>query len=353
MTPDTWRQGQFHSARTGYVPDSTGPGAAPSVRWVYESDRPVAAAPVVDERRVYAVAEDGTVAALDRPTGEPVWNVALGETVAGGSPAVCDDLIIIAGIAGTVWAVETATGSVRWQCEVGAGGAVPTVVDGVVYLSGRDEPLVARDVTDGSVCWEQPAITDAGAVAAAEGLVVCVDGTEHAAVDAATGQLEWRRGPGGVGRFTPPVVTQSRVYSPCADDAVRAYDIASGEVHWAVDCSHLEYEATLAPPLAVDDDRVYVGHFPNVLRALDAASGERAWSVALGDDDTVTTACPVVAGGTVYAVGVESGDLYRVDPTTGDVRWRFEPPQEPVSPPVVADETLFVGCLRDAVCAIE
>lgn len=80
--------------------------------------------------------------------------------------------------------------------------------------------------------------------------------------------------------------------------------------------------------------------------------GEQVWSVPLGDD-TVTMAAPVVASGTVYAVDVENGSLLGADPTTGDVHWRFEPQQEPVSPPVIADGTLFVGCFRNALCAIE
>lgn len=64
-------------------------------------------------------------------------------------------------------------------------------------------------------------------------------------------------------------------------------------------------------------------------------------------------ATPVIADGTLYAVTGERGAVYGIDPTSGDVQWAFDNPQEPLSPPAVADGTLYVGCFQDAVCAIQ
>jgi hypothetical protein len=67
-------QATFHAdaARTG-VYRSAGPTQAPTVRWALKTRMPIASSPTVSDGIVYFVSSAGSLAALDAASGEPRW----------------------------------------------------------------------------------------------------------------------------------------------------------------------------------------------------------------------------------------------------------------------------------------
>lgn len=112
--------------------------------WSYRDGTPwVIASPAVGPERIYtARSSGGAVMALDRRTGEPVWQAATGGLVFS-SPLLADGVVYVGSGDGSVYAFDAATGEVRWRYRT-EGGVMSTPVlwnehlifgseDGAVY----------------------------------------------------------------------------------------------------------------------------------------------------------------------------------------------------------------------------
>jgi outer membrane protein assembly factor BamB len=144
--PGAWLTYHANLARTGL--DSTGPplGRARHA-WTHQLDAKVYAQPLVTGNRVIAATEGNSVWALDARTGVTQWRAKLGTPVSGSSlpcgnidPSGITSTPAIDAAAGTVYAVgflqparhvlfalDLATGHVRWQRQIDAPGADPRV----------------------------------------------------------------------------------------------------------------------------------------------------------------------------------------------------------------------------------
>jgi outer membrane protein assembly factor BamB len=236
-------------------------------RWRFTSDRRKHSRPTVAGDTVY-YGGDGILWALDATAGTERWRfthetvagnptvaVATGETVytggdggvpvcaldpvsgderrrfvpdgfsmdtwASAPPTVVDGTLYVGGSGRRLYAMETATGDVRWVCEFGRNqvAAPPTVAGGVVYASAVHSrsgagSVYAVDAVDGTEHWQfkaRDAIEAAPTVA--DGTVyVGSDGGHLHAIRAATGDA---RATGGAPRAAGGAGTGTQVY----DDA--------------------------------------------------------------------------------------------------------------------------------------
>ena len=91
--PHTWGQ-------IGRTPDNSGftPEAAPfpqHVAWTYRTSKPLLASPAVVDSYVYLTTGDGRTIALDRHTGQTVWEFYTG-WLSNSTPAVAGDAVVFA-----------------------------------------------------------------------------------------------------------------------------------------------------------------------------------------------------------------------------------------------------------------
>jgi outer membrane protein assembly factor BamB len=161
----------------------------------------------------------------------PQWITPIDGTV-GSSPVLSDDGATLYTVtdAGTVYAVDTATGAVEWSGSVGAGVLQPPALAyGTLFVPTVDGSLVAVDAADGSVEWStagaseltvQPAV--AGGVVftgAADGTVAAYD--VHGCGAATCGEL-WSDNAGS--RITgAPAISLGKVFVGTEDGRVIAY----------------------------------------------------------------------------------------------------------------------------------
>lgn len=98
--------------------------ATGEVRWKWRAGRSKMSKPAVADHIVYSVAHDGRMWAVDGLTGRPVWNVGVADRGRSDSPspAVSQGFLYTAA-GGRLLALDTATGSVRW--DVRPSGGVP------------------------------------------------------------------------------------------------------------------------------------------------------------------------------------------------------------------------------------
>jgi outer membrane protein assembly factor BamB len=148
------RPGTSSRPRASATPTTPATPSA-SVRWTYDTGGGVIR-PAVAGGTVYIASDDGTVTALDAATGRLRWTYTprswisseLGtgwETYVVSGPAVAGGTVCISGD-GTVFALDAATGRLRWtHTTADAVASSPAVAGGTVYIGGQDGAVFALD----------------------------------------------------------------------------------------------------------------------------------------------------------------------------------------------------------------
>ena len=234
-------------------------------RWKFDTRGPIASSPAVVNGLVIVSSTDGGVYAVDAATGTQKWRFATkGErrfTAPGihgaiprtermpdpfdvflSSPVVSDGIIYIGSGDQSVYALDAATGAVKWAFATGdVVHATPAVVEGVVYIGSWDRNLYAFDAATGRERWRyttgndttiynQIGIASSAAVAGGIVFVGGRDGHFHA-VDARTGAPKWRINNNGGWTIASPAVRDGVVYFPTSDGRrFKAVDAVTGAV---------------------------------------------------------------------------------------------------------------------------
>src|SRR5690242_19021208 len=216
------------------------------------ANQPTATAtPATPSNNVYYLAQnptapdDGTVVALSVSDGSVRWKFDAKRAV----PPVAGVGVVYVTALGGLYALEGATGAVRWRC---ACDGVPVAGDGVVYAT-IDGHLAALDSATGRVRWEQ---TMFGQLTLTPDTVYVrvtpiraqgapVSSTLYA-LDPATGTIRWSFARTGEG-FNPLFSTNGTVYfgsrvrvsDPSSPPQSRLYalDDATGAPRWSVSTS--------------------------------------------------------------------------------------------------------------------
>ena len=295
-----WGAFQSDAAHTGYVPDVAGPGRHPDVNWRTDT-----------------------------------WGLRT-------SPVVSDDTVyFVSGLRHKhVHALDVETGEEHWRSPVdGRDEHVLVAADGTVY-AGLDR-LYALDAETGETRWDDPRTVREG-IAVADGRVVAPSESVERirAFDAATGDELWdQRIPGHSTSATAvPAVHDGSVYVPVHEE-VFALDLETGERDWRRSAG----DRTGGPPTATAD-HLYVPTESGLL-ALDSSNGDEVWQQA----GRFRGGSPAVGGETLYAAGrIPKGEqqvpgVIALDATTGEERWRVEPPEFEPGSPVVTDDLVYVA----------
>ncbi len=221
------------------------------------------------------------------------WKLSTGDRLHETKPqefagaAVWADTVYVGGESGDLFAVRATNGRLRWRQHVGAIGATPTIVRGLLYLGTLD------------------------------GYLLCID--------AQTGDEQWRYQTHGAIDAAPEVAKNIVVFSNEADQ-VYGIDALKGTYKWQYKAETPDNDYMLRghAGVAIDGDLVFTGFANGSMVALRLENGSVAWSTSLkGEADKFVDvdATPVVDGNTVYVTS-SSGGLYALDKTTGLVRWR-------------------------------
>jgi outer membrane protein assembly factor BamB len=304
----------------------------------------------------------GSVYALDRTTGNPIW---LYDTSADGSPAqfhgeplVLGERVVIpsdADPAGHLYAFDTASGELLWKLPFRQGVATtPLFIDGRVVAVSAEGEVFAADPKKGEIIWKkspagrlapQPFIPSP---ASARKRVFFADNTTKIfALDAATGATLWSKVlPARVN--TALVVVGTSLVLGTADGYMNWIAMESGAVKKRVLLAegHPYGTPILSPPLLF----VLAAGAKGNLLALDAESGAIRWKRETPKE--WSTYRPLVTGSTVI-VGSEQKDLCAFDRTSGSTRWCRSVGQVPRGLGISNDGVLYVGSLSGVVQAFK
>ena len=248
------------------------------------------------------------------PTGKPTlaWRVDVGDMHM--VPILAGGLLIVGTNDGRLVALDAYTGAKRWDKSVGPGAILPSLaaVNGLVYAS-NGSAVIAVDLATGSKRWSTPEQGATGRLNVVDGVVYVGFRGGVVGLDAATGTQAWRwDGPAGVQANAGP--------------------FAGGVGYFAT-----------------DDGRLY---------AIDTRTGKDVWPSAVQSLST-GIASGQVAGDTFYVSnnegdGIEPvGQIYAIDRTSGNVRWRFGPPSGlQLKEGPIKDGVLYANGKQDGIWAL-
>jgi len=170
------------------------------------------------------------------------------------------------------------------------------------------------------------------------------------ALDAATGDVVWRRKVDRCGWASPAVaahvvyvtfIGSAECHHPRAGGEVDAFAASNGRLRW-----RREVGPTESSPL-VADGTVFVGDWDGVVWALDARTGAVRWRTRL---DGAIKGSLALAGRRLF-IGTYGGSVYALAERSGRVLWRSGGHGSFYSSPAVAYGRVFIGSLDDGVYA--
>ena len=189
------------------------------------------------------------------------------------------------------------------------------------------------------------------------------------AIDAETGHQIWKRATKGPVSSTP-AVADGIVYAISYDGKLYAVNADTGAIKWKFATGgERRFEAkglhgmepktqTIADPFdvflsspVVAHGAIYFGSGDGNVYAVDVTTGEQRWKFKTGD---VVHSSPAYAGGVLY-FGSWDSYFYAVDAETGKEKWRFHGGEDALihnqvgfqSSPAVVDGVVYTGC-RDS-----
>ncbi len=337
-------------AHSGVYPASA-IAAAPKLAWQFHTNGRFIASPALSDGVVYDGSTDGFLYAVDAASGALKWKFRTGARIAA-SPAVAHGVVYSESYDGNFYAVDAGSGKLRWKFATGGERrfaarhlhgmdpaaetmpdifdfylSSPAVSDGAVFFGSGDGNVYALDAASGALKWKFATgdVVHASPALAGGTLYIGSWDTYFYAIDAASGKEKWRFKTGDdaenhnqTGIQSSAAVADGAVYFGCRDSNLYALDAATGKKLWAF---NNKGSWVIASP-AVKDGKVYAatsdtGQF----FALDAKTGAKLF--ALDFNHWPMFSSPALAGGYAY-IGSHSGKLIAVDLARRAVAWQFQ-----------------------------
>lgn len=339
-----WRQFRGSADHAGVAPEGTTVGPDMTLVWksvplaigTYSASK---TSPTVDDVAVYVGVDDGRLVALDKETGDEIWGFKTHTFEAErdrpdednrgihGTAAVDDTTVYIGDYLGWLYAVDKVSGELVWEEDLGGSiGASPALHRGHLFVSVEYPTPNGKawvvDADTGKTVFESCFMGDhphsSSTVDAARGaLYVGANNGKFFAFDYVNGGHLWEArmdmGNDGDIKSTAAVVDDT-VYITAWDHKLHAFDADTGERRWKFESG----ERSMSSP-SVHDGVVYFGSHDDHLYAVDAASGEEIWRYKTGS--SIISSPTVVPATGVVIVGSGDHKVHMVDITTGEAVW--------------------------------
>ena len=202
----------------------------------------------------------GRTAAIDADTGTILWSWQSG--LKASSPAIAGDFVLVSSHDGSVTALGRRSGRPVWRLETSAKvESSPVAIDDTVYFGATDGRLFAVDVETGRVRWayntggrinSSPSIWgDRICITTYAGSIFCLrrsDGTKLWSTYVSRNSFQYES------FYASPSTDGRRLYTVARTGKVVALDASDGRIVWTQNTGALTYSTP-----AIADGRVFVG----------------------------------------------------------------------------------------------
>ena len=279
------------------------------------------------------------------------------------SPTVVGDTVILASCAGSVQAVDRSTGDPIWLYDTKADGPAaqfhgePLLIDGRVVIPSDGYPqghLYSFDTASGELLWKLAA--DRGFATTpmpiGERIVAVSARGEVVAVDPTSGEVAWRRSPAGVLEPLPfvqsPAHSGKRIFIADNKGKIFALDTSTGATLWQ---TTLAARANTA--LLVVGNTLVVGTIDGSMHWIAIDSGTVKHRVKLEEGHPYGT--PIFASPLLIVLTAGAhGNLIAMDAESGARRWTQETPKEWTTyRPLLSGPAIIAGTDEKSLCAFD
>jgi len=350
------------------------------VRWKFDAKSRVPSTPAVANGLVYALSYDGNLYAVDASSGKEKWHFKTGGEhrftathmhgaqpaaesmpdpfdVYLSSPMVWERAVYFGSSDGNVYAVDAATGSLKWKFKTGdVVHASPAIANGTVYIGSWDSNFYALDAATGKEKWrfktgEDPDIHNQVGVqssaAVMDGMVYfgCRDSNFYA-LDAATGEKKWAFNNKGSWVVGSPAVRDGKVYFGTSDSG-QFYIVDAKTGAKLASWDSKKWPMFSSPSIA--GNMLYVGTNAGKLVAVDLSGPKQAWEFET-DGARANGSTYIKPDGTPNYPAAFAGDFY--DDMVAGVQKMMTLGQV-VSSPALADGVVFISSSDGNVYALQ
>ncbi|HTD74049.1 MAG TPA: PQQ-binding-like beta-propeller repeat protein [Steroidobacteraceae bacterium] len=348
-------------------------------RWKFKTGSRVASSPAVSQGRVYFGSYDGNIYAVDAKSGEQRWKFATegerrftgrhlhgndpaGESMSDpfdfylSSPTVVQDTVYIGSGDGNIYALDAATGALRWKFHTGdVVHASPAVANGTIYIGSWDSYFYALDAKSGQERWrfktgEDHAIANQVGIQSSamisDGIVYfgCRDSNLYA-LDALTGTKKWAYSTKGSWVISTPVAKEGTVYFTTSDSGLLlAADAKSGVLKYSLSFHH--WPMFSSPAIA--GRNLYIGSNAGTLMAIDLDKHATAWTFSTDGAKTNAAALTQKDGAPNYTAAFT--DNFYDEMVIGV--WKMLSLGAVLSSPVIERDMIYFGSTDGNVYAI-
>ncbi|GAA3959646.1 outer membrane protein assembly factor BamB [Allohahella marinimesophila] len=285
-------------------------------------DEAVSLAPLVLDDQITAVSRDGELQAIERSSGEILWERSIDEAISGGVGGD-SSRVFVTTADGNLIAVSATDGTELWQISTGSEVlSAPLVARGLVFVQTIDGLVSAYDVANGQKRWDyreqEPALTVRG---------------------------------------TSPLNYDDRVellLAAFANGSVVALDPRSGIPAWSQIVAEPRGKTELDRLIDIDggtevaDGNVYAVAYQGNVAQLSAIRGRVDWL-----EKASSFARPTL-GDRLLVLTAENGDVVAWDASSKTERWRTsEYAYRELSTPVMFRDHVFFGDLEGYVHVLE
>ena len=271
-----------------------------------------------DDRYVYVGSERAVVYALDRNDGNVVWEKSVhGEVLA--RPVSSDDKVIIHTASGNLQALNRNTGEDVWDVVLEVptlslrGNSTPTIAHGAAILGDDTGHVNAYYLNDGQLIWQQrisqpsgsteiDKLNDVDSTPVIEGNLAYAIGYNGnvVALDLSNGQIVWRKEMGSTHSFA---VDSQQLFIVDQDDNVQAVTKNGGAVNWTQ--TGLLHRQLTDP--VIYQNYIVVGDFEGYLYWLNKDNGEIVAKTQVSSSGLISK--PLVVDNKII-VQAKNGDIY-------------------------------------------
>jgi outer membrane protein assembly factor BamB len=263
---------------------------------------------------------------------EELWSVSVGDGQGDGfyrlRPAINGTTLYVAAANGEVAAVDRSSGDTLWETDVetGLSGGVG-VYEGAVFLGSSDGYVLKLDASSGERQWATPLRAEILSPPQGNGNVVVAqtyDGKLHG-LDFASGAVLWTYDSNvpvlTVRGTSTPILHNDKVYAGFANGRVAAFDARTGALAWEVRVaiaqgrSEIERIVDIDGTMELQGNELYAASYQGSVVAIDVAGGRKLWQQKVSSYSGVSQGF-----GNVY-VADEDGTLFAYMRSGEGARW--------------------------------
>jgi outer membrane protein assembly factor BamB len=320
------------------------------LKWKFKTNGPVVSSPAIAQNTAYVGSNDHYLYAINIAAGTERWKFKTGSRVAS-SPAVYAGRVYFGSYDGNIYALDAQTGQLRWKFSSkgehrftamhlhGMDPASesmpdpfdfylssPTVAQDTVYVGSGDGNVYALDAASGALRWSFKTgnVVHASPAVANDTVYIGSWDSFFYALDAKTGKVRWRFKTGEdaaifnqVGIQSSAIVAGKLVYFGCRDSNLYALDATTGAKIWSF---NNKGSWVISTPIVLDGTLYFATSDSGLFHAVDAKTGTPQYSLSFNHWPMFSS--PAIAG-RVLLIGSHAGTLIAIDLDKHATAWTY------------------------------